>query len=124
MTKKPISKKLTEKQKLSLKKHIEKIQAAHKELQEVLSGIGIKPVGGWKDPAEFQLVRGIEFVKEECDECDECSVVCFDGDCGECLECAGDVIKFENIRWTSYPADRVLVETTREGILKVHLKAK
>lgn len=123
MEKKPRTKKLSDKQALTVKKHIEKIQEAHKELQQALSEFGFEPANGWKDPTTFQLVKGIEFVNSD-DDCDECSVVCFDGDCGECLECAGDVVNYKNIRVNSYPADRVLVESVRTGGLRVQFKGK
>lgn len=117
---------LDEKQQLAIKKHIDKIQEAQKELQQTLTELGLQPVGGWKEITDYQIVSGLELVKSDCDHCVECSIVCFDGSC-DCVECPGmpDATDHKKLQFNlSYPVDRVLLETPREGGIRVHLIPK
>jgi hypothetical protein len=68
-------------------RHFEKIAVEIANLQKYLDGIGVHPVGGWRDPYEYSVVQGIRASEADCNDCTECSVVCFDGSC-DCQECS------------------------------------
>ena len=78
---------------------VNNIYSSHKKLQDYLSGIGLEPVGGWRDPKDYKLIAGLNILNDD-EECDECSIVEFPDDCvtecdecDECDECTG-VVEF------------------------------
>ncbi len=129
MATKDSRRKMTHEQALTYKKHLEAIQNEYKQLQGFLTEIGIKPVGGWSDPLDFSLVKGIKVSDWLAkDGCTECMVVCFDDPC-DCTECGDDRreidSRFDRVSFRAIPRDtQILVDTVRSKGLKVFLMRK
>jgi len=66
--------------------HFKNIATEIKKLQGYLDEIGIRPIGGWRDPFAYSVIMGVGIVDKESGDCTECSIVCFDGGC-DCVEC-------------------------------------
>lgn len=90
------SKKASLEQIKKIEELVNNIYSEHKKLQDYISGIGLEPVGGWRDPKDYKLIAGLNILNDD-EDCDECSIVEFPDDCvtecDECDECTG-VVEF------------------------------
>lgn len=129
MEKKKTKTKMTHEEAQVFHKHMKAIQQEYGKLQQYLNEIGIRPVGGWTDPVDFVLAKGIkvsELVAK--DGCTECMVVCFDDPC-DCTECGDDRKEIED-RWDkvsfrALPADtNILIENVQTKGIRLHMRRK